>query len=141
MQIWTITTAEDGKDMTTAVVTTKAAADNMAQGTVNGWWWDTMDGTEPPEAEWRVVYAALCENSGFLDQLAVAEHQISAVALDADERATIIAALTDWLNAGLGDPDNRTDEQQALACPNDNSISLDEIGISALIDRLHGETP
>ena len=93
-----------------------------------------------PLAGLREALCDACAYNGPVDAFGGDNHgdDIGVITLDADERATIIAALTDWLNAGMGDPDNRTDKQQAMACPNDNSISLDDIAILALIERLQG---
>ena len=77
MKVWTVTTNEDGADVSTAVFATKEQADKWIDGTVTGWWWDLMEGAEPPAGDWQAVYAALCENSGFLEQIAVAEHDVT----------------------------------------------------------------
>lgn len=56
--------------------------------------------------------------------------------IDEAERATLRAALRHYLDDGLGEPANRTDEIHDLATDGGNQISLDESGVRELIEQL-----
>ncbi len=57
--------------------------------------------------------------------------------IEADELATILAALRYWQQEGMGEPDNRSDDLHAIATANDEVISLDETAIGELCERLN----
>jgi hypothetical protein len=55
-----------------------------------------------------------------------------------DERNTILAALRYYQHCSMGEPDNRPDWLQDIACPDpDNCTSLDETEISELCERIN----
>ena len=51
--------------------------------------------------------------------------------------ATILAALRFYQEAGMGEPDNRSDAIHDIAADGDNVISLDDEGIDDLCERLN----
>ena len=55
----------------------------------------------------------------------------------AAERATVLAALRFYQAAGMGDPDNRSDDIHDIATDGGNVISLNADAIDALCDRLN----
>lgn len=56
---------------------------------------------------------------------------------DDDELNTILAALRFYQEAGMGDPANRSDFIQAIACPTDDHTSLDAAAIDELCERIN----
>lgn len=63
-----------------------------------------------------------------------------AIKCDDAEHATILAALRFYQQAGMGDPLNRSDDIQAIACPTEDSTSLDASGIDDLCERINSTT-
>lgn len=62
----------------------------------------------------------------------------AAVFLQAEETATILAALRFYQQHGQGNPDNRSDEIHEIATGgNDDLTSLDEEGIDGLCEHLN----
>lgn len=57
--------------------------------------------------------------------------------LDNSELNTILAALRFYQRAGMGEPCNRPDWLQDLACATDDDTSLDDSGIDALCERIN----
>lgn len=58
------------------------------------------------------------------------------VPLTGQELNTILAALRFYLDEGMGEPSNRPNWLQALACPTDNNTSLDDQGIDDLYSHI-----
>lgn len=56
--------------------------------------------------------------------------------IDAAQRATILAALLNYQENGMGDPENRPLHIHACATALDEQISLDEHGIADLFARI-----
>lgn len=56
--------------------------------------------------------------------------------IDAQDKATIRAALRFYQKEGMGDPVNRADDIHDLATDNDNVISHDSGGIDVLIKKI-----
>jgi predicted DNA-binding transcriptional regulator AlpA len=59
--------------------------------------------------------------------------------IDNAERDTILAALRTYQEAGYGDPNNRPDRIQDIACPTIDDTSLDDDAIDRLCERLNTE--
>jgi hypothetical protein len=60
-----------------------------------------------------------------------------ALRCDDEEHATILAALRFYQQEGMSDPLNRSDAIQEIACPTDDSTSLDDSGIDELCERIN----
>jgi|GEM_PF-6021573 len=59
--------------------------------------------------------------------------------LDATDKATVVAALTHYMNEGMGEPANRPEAIHELATGLDDSVvSMDDDGLADLIRRLQG---
>lgn len=55
-----------------------------------------------------------------------------------DELDTVLAALRYYQDRGMGEPANRPDWLQEIACPDGaNSTSLDDAGIDALCEKIN----
>lgn len=63
------------------------------------------------------------------------------LAMDDTDKATILAALTHYLNEGQGEPCSRTDEVHRIAVADDEVISMDDQGIKDLIARVRSVVP
>lgn len=61
----------------------------------------------------------------------------AAIHCDSDEFNTILAALRFYQASGMGDPSNRSDWLQEIACPTQDSTSLDDAGIDDLCQRIN----
>lgn len=59
------------------------------------------------------------------------------ITCDDAEHATILAALRFYQQQGMSDPFNRSDDIQAVACPTEDSTSLDDEGIDGLCERIN----
>ena len=59
--------------------------------------------------------------------------------LSNEELNTVLAALRAYQNAGYGDPNNRPDSIQFIACPTIDDTSLDDAAIDELCERLNCE--
>lgn len=62
---------------------------------------------------------------------------MSLYSINAEELATILAALRFYQAAGMGDPSSRSAEIHDIATDGDNLCSLDREGIDALCTRLN----
>lgn len=54
-----------------------------------------------------------------------------------DELNTILAALRYYQHNGMGEPNNRPDWLEDIACPTEDDTSLDAEGIDFLCDQLN----
>lgn len=57
------------------------------------------------------------------------------------ERNTVLAALRTYQEAGYGDPANRPQRIQDIACPSISDTSLDDAGIDELCEQLNCGDP
>jgi len=63
---------------------------------------------------------------------------MSTITVDDAEHATILAALRFYQQAGMGEPDNRSDEIHDIATNGGEVMaSLDDAGIDALVERIN----
>lgn len=59
------------------------------------------------------------------------------IVLELDELHTILAALRLWQQKGYTDPACRPLDLHEIACPDDETISLDPAGIDELCERIN----
>lgn len=93
-------------------------------------------------ADWSVIERVALNRFAKQPQAAAAELAASPSSLfDATDKATILAALTHYRDAGMGEPDNRSEELHAVATANEQVISMDAAGLADLIARVQSMAP
>ena len=77
MKIWTVTTDNNGGQ--TSICMTQADADALAVKIVTAWFDGHVaaDGEPRDHTDWKESYSILCDTCGFMDCIAVEEHDIS----------------------------------------------------------------
>jgi hypothetical protein len=77
MKIWTVTTDNNGGQ--TSICMTQADADALAVKIVTAWFDGHVaaDGEPRDHTDWQESYSILCDTVGFMDCIAVEEHDIS----------------------------------------------------------------
>ncbi|NRC54187.1 hypothetical protein [Neoaquamicrobium sediminum] len=75
-----------------------------------------------------------------LQRMAKLADMVKRAPLDAQELATVLAALRFYQESGMGDPGNRSNAIHEIATNGDSVVSLDADAIDALCERLNVES-